>query len=208
MHGTLGHHKGLRGCGLQGTGFCQEQVVLNFNMPVGYWDLRANHKPLSVRGCPQNETGSACMCDPVWDKHCADIQPDRFRIIPLVSQLRISDLPPVDGKRESPPAVKGCDWAEQPRLQRAQPPTLISSFAGRRRVSFRSQRSHGKAGVQRALGLHRLPSSLIGVARGIKAPAVDYRVEEKAVLLQTGRDGLGDKGDYRPERGWEVCRRG
>lgn len=125
-----------------------------------------------------------------------------------VSQLRISDLPPVDGKRESLPAVKGCDWAEQPRLQRAQPPTLISSFAGRRRVSFRSQRSHGKAGVQRALGLHRLPSSLIGVARGIKAPAVDYRVEEKAVLLQTGRDGLGDKGDYRPERGWEVCRRG
>lgn len=83
-----------------------------------------------------------------------------------VSQLGTSDLPPADGKRESPPSGKGWDWAERPRLRRAQPPTLISSFTGRRRVSFRSQRSHGKTGAERALGFHRLPSSLIGTTRG------------------------------------------
>lgn len=33
-------------------------------------------------------------------------------------------------------------------------------------------------------------------------------MEAKAALLQAGRDGLGGKGDYWPELGWEVCRRG
>lgn len=110
-----------------------------------------------------------------------------------VSQPGISDLPPADGKRESPPAGKVRGWAEQPRLQRAQPPTLISSFAGRRRVSFRSQRSHGKAGVQRALGLHRLPSSLTDATRGIRAPAVDYRWRLRQLCCRLAEMGLAAK---------------
>jgi hypothetical protein len=81
---TVEHHKRLRGCGMQGTGFSQEQVVLNFNIPVGNWDPRANHKLSSAQSCPQGETGSACICDPLWSQHFADIQCEGSRVIPFV----------------------------------------------------------------------------------------------------------------------------
>ena len=76
-----------RGCGLKGTGFSQKQVVLNFNMPVGNWDPRANHKLLSARGYPQGESISVCVCDLLWGQHCADIQHEGSRIIPFVYRL-------------------------------------------------------------------------------------------------------------------------
>lgn len=52
------------------------------------------------------------------------------------------------------------------RRRRAQPATLFSLSTGRRRSSFRAQRSHGKASF-RTLGTHQLPSSR---ARGRPGP--------------------------------------
>lgn len=66
--------------------------------------------------------------------------------------------PPTSRWQESVPARSDrVARAGLPR-RRAQPATLFSPSAGRRRSSFPAQRSHGKASL-RALGTHRLPSS-------------------------------------------------
>lgn len=109
--------------------------------------------------------------------------------------------PPTSRWQESVPARSDrVARAGLPR-RRAQPATLFSPSAGRRRSSFPAQRSHGKASL-RALGTHRLPSSRGRGRPGPPGPLGGWPDGRGGgAACGAGRGALESEGAQPPRRG-------
>lgn len=116
----------------------------------------------------------------------------------VVPKLRTYGLPPAGGKIKSQRSETERS-RRSVRGRRAQPSTLFSWSTGRRRSSFCTRRSHGKAASLGTLGMYHPPSSQ---GRGCPGPRGPHKgwpgADEGSAACRVGPGRLESEGARQP----------